>query len=111
MTDETSERAIDQIIDQEKIEMTVDDTVEHPNIHEEIEGSERTVKTMSCMVDDVKQYYSQSVQKMDQKYQDKLNTLKFRLDKHHLDLIAQMNAHKALVDSDIEAFRQEMAAG
>ena len=40
-----------------------------------------------------------------------LNSMKIKLDKHHLDQIAQMNAHKALVDSDIEVFMQEIQSG
>ena len=62
-------------------------------------------------MDDAKQHFKHSIQKMDENYQNKLKSLKQKLDKHHLDQIAQLNAHKALVDNDIEAFMQDMEAG
>ena len=48
---------------------------------------------------------------MGQSNQDKLKCLKLKLDKHHLDQLAQLNAQKALIDNDISAFMQDMAAG
>lgn len=61
-------------------------------------------------LDQAKEQFKGSVEKVDKQYKDMVNALQVKIDKHHKDQIELMKSQKAQIDGEINAFFSDMLA-
>lgn len=61
-------------------------------------------------LDQAKEQFKGSVEKVDKQYKDMVNALQVKIDKHHKDQIELMKSQKAQIDGEIKAFFNDMLA-